>query len=291
MKLLLDNGAEVDQKIPGGGDFTALSTAIQHGFTSIAALLIKRGASPHGVSAMPGGEPIKDGYDAQPSDSNPLFLAAWKGQSGIVKLLLEHEIWVDRPRSDKPTALHIAAQEGHYQVVRMLLAAGANPHVLGPNLATPLHTAAENHHPHVLHLMLEKPAEETTQVMKDIQAKHYERKEAKLEELDQLGRTPLQIAAGKGFDQCVQVLLEYGANPLARTATNDDGPDAPGLNAVDFAAKHGHVEVMHRLLSAAPQGTLTARDRETAEGHAEGYSHQEEVRHVLDEFFTDAGEL
>jgi len=56
-----------------------------------------------------------------------LYLAAWKGQAGAVRMLLAAGADSSMPNGDifKHTPLHVAVQHGHIDIVRDLLAAGA----------------------------------------------------------------------------------------------------------------------------------------------------------------------
>lgn len=57
--------------------------------------------------------------------ATPLFIAAQNGHEDVCRALLTAGACVDRARLDRATPLWIAAQCGHDHVVRLLLAAGA----------------------------------------------------------------------------------------------------------------------------------------------------------------------
>ena len=60
--------------------------------------------------------------------------------------------------------------------------------------------------------------------------------------MDHLLETPLHAAAEAGRPDCVQVLLEHGANV--------NQAQEGGLTALHMAARHGHLDVIQLLLDA-----------------------------------------
>lgn len=58
--------------------------------------------------------------------ASPLFIAAQNGHEEVCRALVRAGAAVDGARADRATALWIAAQCGHQHVARLLLAAGAS---------------------------------------------------------------------------------------------------------------------------------------------------------------------
>ena len=94
-----------------------LFTAARDGFSLAAALLIEKGA------------------DVNKTDQNgqtPLLIASAKGRSDVAKLLLQRKaatdvaVTADVDEFRGKTALILAAKSGHVEVVRLLVAAGAD---------------------------------------------------------------------------------------------------------------------------------------------------------------------
>lgn len=93
------------------------------------------------------------------------------------------------------TPLIIASQYGHASTVAALLSAGANVNAQrsGSGL-TPLHGACENNHPQLLPMLLDAGAELETR------------------KCDGSQQTALLISAGKGWVECLRLLIEAGSD-------------------------------------------------------------------------------
>ena len=111
--------------------------------------------------------------------------------------------------------IHHAAKQGHLEVVRILLEAGADQNAATANGITALMFAARQGHLEVVRLLLETGAD------KNAAMAH--------------GRTALMLAAKEGHLDVVRTLLKAGADMNAATA---DGRTASMLAAAD-----GHLEV------------------------------------------------
>jgi ankyrin repeat protein len=131
VRYLLDEGADMEQW--SGRYGTALGGACSEGETQVVALLLARGAR-----TTPSG-----------GGMSPLMHAAQKGHTDIVELLLAHgegEQLERRTSHQSRTALHLACLNRHAGVVRVLLGAGADPHVVDHNGDTPLSFAFTEGH-------------------------------------------------------------------------------------------------------------------------------------------------
>jgi len=78
------------------------------------------------------------------SSSDPLYRAALLGNTTeVCRLLLEEKAAPDTPgTSEKDTPLHGASKKHHIEVMRILLAAKANPNAVNLSGETPIHLAA-----------------------------------------------------------------------------------------------------------------------------------------------------
>ena len=91
----------------------------------------------------------------------PLFQAAMSGSGEFVEsiLLLEEDIDLNAPGAGARTVLHLAADNNHLEVARVLLHAGADPNVQDETDFTPLHLAAARGWLPMLALLIEHGAD------------------------------------------------------------------------------------------------------------------------------------
>ena len=92
--------------------------------------------------------------------SFPLHLAAWKGDFEVAQTLIERgpsKADIDACSTCLETALHLAAQYGHRDVVEYLLEKRANPAIVSSKGETPLDLAAQYGHVDVVSVFVCKP--------------------------------------------------------------------------------------------------------------------------------------
>ncbi|XP_024893182.1 ankyrin-1-like, partial [Temnothorax curvispinosus] len=119
---------------------------------------------------------------------------------------------VNAKQKDGTTALHIATQEGHKKVVKVLLKCGAKVDSKMKNDITPLHLGAEKGYREIIETILKFGA--------DINSR------------DEYGRTALHIASQEGRTEVVATLLEYGSD-INITSRNNCTP-------LDYAMAASH---------------------------------------------------
>ena len=138
--------------------------------------------------------------------SKKFLEAVARGDVSRVKKHLEREGQADLARDQHDrTALMLAVDLGHVAVVRALLEAGADP-TLSTSKVSPWRSVVDRSP-----LMVEVLAKAV-----DVNAP-----------LDEFGNTPLMLAAREYQAEIVALLLEFGADPSARTPR--------GTTAVDWA--------------------------------------------------------
>lgn len=131
-----------------------------------------------------------------------LHIAARRGHDRIVRTLLQHNVNCNERDSDGSTPLIHAVIEDHEAVVACLLAHGARIGE-GDNVGrSALHWAVLHRRESLLRLLLG----------------HFSERERELEinTYDDFGWTPLHMAIERGFEEGVQLLLQYGANLHSR---------------------------------------------------------------------------
>lgn len=170
----------------------------------------------------------------------PLWIALWNNDVQMVKLLIANGADVNQKFKGKDAninCLEIAAQNGSFEIAKLLVDAGAPFDVKGIKGCTPLRTACRNGRTDIVIYLVDKGA--------DV--------DSKAEDM----ATPLEAAAGKGHLEIVQMLVEKGANV--------NHQDKEGDTPLGEAAKYGYVEVVKYLLSKGADVSLKNQQGYTAQ--------------------------
>jgi ankyrin repeat protein len=157
--------------------------------------------------------------------TTPVHLSAYFGLLDAAKELLLKGYPSDEEDSAGCTPLSYAAENGHREVVSLMLSNGARPdaaYATSSNERTPLSFAAENGHEDVTRLLLDFGASPTPR---------RRRRASK--------PTPLTYASGNGHLVIVNLLLQ---------AHEPDEPWDDNEMALSAAAEEGHVEIVRALL-------------------------------------------
>ncbi|XP_038974805.1 poly [ADP-ribose] polymerase tankyrase-like [Phoenix dactylifera] len=88
----------------------------------------------------------------------PLHLAAWSGQTDVVRFLCKNKADVGAAAMDDTAAIHFASQKGHLEIVRILLASGVSVKAANRKGLTPLHYAAQGSHLELIKYLIKKGA-------------------------------------------------------------------------------------------------------------------------------------
>lgn len=204
---------------------------------------------------------LEDNIEADPKDSEgrtPLSWAAEDGHEEAVKLLLARDdIDADSKSFANRTPLSYAADRGHQNVVQLLLSqhdVAADTRDTGGR--TPLLWAAIYRHEEVIKLLLARD---------DVAA----------DSQNNEGRTSLSFAAGNGHEEVVKLLL-------ARDDVDVNSKTLRGRTPLSSAAENGHKEVV-KLLLAHEKIIIDSKDfdGQTPLSLAVGNGHQEVVELLL----------
>lgn len=135
--VLLRHHADVN--LPARNGWTALMVASAKGYFDVAKILLDNGAEPN---------------QADIYSWTPLMRGVYENRTRIVSLLLESDsINTNQPGENGVTALHLAVLKGNEDVVRLLLAEGADPDIKDNSGRTALDYAKENNNLHIENLI------------------------------------------------------------------------------------------------------------------------------------------
>ena len=168
-----------------------------------------------------------------------LIEAAKKRDAAAAKKLIDGGAEISEKDSSGNTALHIAAGNGSYKMVKLLIDAGANVNSFGFNSAAPIHIASAAGDLKTVRLLVEKGANIN---LKD----------------GSYNRTPLHWAARHNRIELMKYLIEKGAlineralglrTPLIEAADNLHIP----VNTVNNVAVKGKVKESLRISDSYP---------------------------------------
>eukprot|EP00439_Symbiodinium_sp_Y106_P023855 s1984_g2.t3 len=217
----------------------------------------------------------------------PLRLASCNGHVEIVRLLLEAGADKDLADNDGYTPLISASSRGHVEIARLLLEAGANKDMATSDGATALMFASGRGDVEVARLLLQAGADPDLG--------------------DDDGDTPLMIASSDGHVDIARLLLEAGANTdmtnnegivplMAATKKRDvevarllleanadkDLADHNGKTPLIFVSWDGHVEMARLLLEANADKNLADHEGNTPLTLASLDGHVEMARLLLE---------
>jgi CDK inhibitor PHO81 len=226
VNLCIQRGIKVNQTDAYGR--TALHYACMNGHHTVSRTLLMAGAN----------------ADAQDMDNEtPIIYAIINGRVECVRTLIDSGVAVGSTgATGDHNPLSLSCQHGHIQVALFLLQHGAKslPNTSGE---FPIHLAARDGHADLCRLLVQQEGG-----YKDVPDKYNE-------------WTPLFHAACHGHDECVEVLLAAGANPLAI--------DELGKTPVYHASWFGHIHCTNRLLQAmASYSSFKSPNAKTSSGPA-----------------------
>ncbi|KAH0551120.1 hypothetical protein GP486_007536 [Trichoglossum hirsutum] len=187
----------------------------------------RRNSSLHAVN-----ETVAEIKNKDDNGQTPLHVAAGKGKSAVVKILLRGGAEKEVRDNRKQIPLHLAASSGNFDTALRLLGSGLNAE--DKNGQTPLHVAARDGNHQIVQLLVDEGAD------MDVQAVNLQ--------------TPLHMAASNGKSEVVRVLVREGAN----TAMKDNNDRTP----LHLASKNGDSDTVRELVArgvskAPPPRTTT----------------------------------
>ncbi|MFT5388116.1 MAG: ankyrin repeat protein, partial [Candidatus Omnitrophota bacterium] len=211
--LLLDDWGDVHESIRSSWT-NALIEAINQEHKDIVELLLKEGANVNPLTT--------------PSEGTPLMKAIIKGNVNIVRMLLENGADVSGRDSDYTTPLIIAAREGNLEIVTLLLDNKADANTSNSSSVNALNRAVHEEHKDIIELLLKNGAK-----------------------ADYVGKddyTILVAAASTGNVEIGELLLDYGAK--------NDVIWTQGGSSLMIAASNGHADFIEMLIKRGSKVNL-----------------------------------
>jgi ankyrin repeat protein len=252
VEALLASGAQLDLKTTDGA--TPLDIAMQTKQQSIADLISSHGGQGNSLernlyNAASGGDLenvrrlIKMGARVDfrsPDNLTPLHIAAFSGHTEIVRLLLASGANKEGANEESTdlarTPLILAVEQGHAEVVSTLIDASANVNYVAPGGFAALNFAAEGGFVDIVRLLLENNADPNNEDVSD---------------------PPLFYAVQNGHLHMVRLLVEHGAR------INPYGGDWVFRTALHLAAKAGNLEMTKLLISLGAQPNVWNFEQKT----------------------------
>ncbi|KAG8186858.1 hypothetical protein JTE90_024104 [Oedothorax gibbosus] len=224
------------------------------------------------------------------SGSKPIHIAARDGHLDIVKFYLEKKIKLNDLGNLGQSLLHYAVQGGQLEIVKYLISQNMDVNLSDENQAKPLHLAAQNGYREIIYTLLDNGAyfdattirnttaleiaqshkQEEVRKLLEITAKlfhavkhnnileteRYLKEVAVVNVKIQDNVTPLHYASWKGYEDIVNILLNYKANP------NVTGKS--GCTPLHYACKYNHFNIVKSLLSHKAAYNASCSNRKTA---------------------------
>ncbi|KAL3313749.1 Ankyrin repeat domain-containing protein 17 [Cichlidogyrus casuarinus] len=187
---------------------SALTMVCSQGHLELVRLLLERGA---------------DVEHRDKKSHTPLHAAVLANQKEVVCLLLDHGADIEAtPERSKDTPLSMACHNGRIEIVRELLARGANKEHRNLSDYTPLSLAASSGKVDVIECLLQHGAEINSRSG------------------SKLGISPLMLASMNGHANAVKKLLDHGSDINAHIETNRN----TALTLACFQGRHEVVELL-----------------------------------------------
>ena len=196
----------------------------------------------------------------------PLIIAASRGDTVAVKLILASGADVEAADADGNTALMHAIEDGHSSTISALLDAGADPQTVNKGGITTLLQAATFHDdPNLVHDLLDRGVAANgaseineTPLMAAACYDHPEtmkillRHHVPVDAQSNEGLTALSEAAICGSVEAVKLLIDAGADQGIK--------DGNGKTALDYAIRQGREDIQTILKGGSPKPQTPARE-------------------------------
>ena len=227
------------------------------------------------------------------ADVNAIARATPDYLEKLKKMVEEGTVTEDEPNVDGVTALHVAAQGGHLEVVDILIEAGADVTVLDDEKRSAIMLSVKGNYGDVSKSLVKAGADPNTSytddegkthnllfdaimVENDDFAKVLIEKGADLDFTDDKKVTTLLQASHRGLSNITEKLLEKNSKPEYLNAASEDA-----ITPLIAAASEGHVEIVKQLIAAGADVNAKDKDGTTSLMAASARGHAEAAKELL----------
>jgi ankyrin repeat protein len=215
----------------------------------------------------------------------------------LAKMVEEGIVQEQEPHVDGVTALHVAAQGGHLDVVKLLLEAGVDVSVEDDEKRTPLKMAIQGNYGEVASALVAAGADPNTEfidedgtahnllmdaiIVENVEfAKLLIEKGADIYYSDDRDVSTLLQASHRGMTEVVELLLSK--HDPEKKPSYLEQPSDDGVSPLIAAASEGHVEIVKALLKAGADVNSKDKDATTALMAASARGHKDVVEALLE---------
>lgn len=230
------------------------------------------------------------------ADINAIAKATPEYMEKLTKMIEEGKTQEDDPHVDGVTALHVAAQGGHMETVKLLLAAGAKVDVKDEESRTALMLAVKGNYGEVASLLVKNGSDPNTKfvdaegephnlLMDAITVENTDfallltENGADLYYKDSKGVTTLLQASHRGLTDVVKALLSKHDKAKEPNFTDDASDDA--ITPLIAACSEGHKDVVDLLIQAGSNVNAKDKDGTNALMAAAARGHKDVVELLL----------
>ncbi|OQR89450.1 ankyrin repeat domain-containing protein 50-like [Thraustotheca clavata] len=180
------------------------------------------------------------------SDSDNSFSSQYDSNNKSTKCW--KSINVNQVEDEGRTALRLAAQNGHCNVISLLVSVNARVNTSDNSGYAPLHVAARNGHANAVSLLLSAKAK----VNKAVKTPLIDIDDEDMKDvLQNFGATPLHLAARNGHSKVVELLISAEANVnIAGKVFDETYKVYDDKSPLHLAAENGHKDVVDVLILA-----------------------------------------
>ena len=189
-----------------------------------------------------------------PHGGSPMHVVSQNGHAEVLRLLMEAKADKDRSANYGDTPMMVASRRGQLEILRLLLDASADMDRSNYGGATPMFMASRAGHLEIMRLLLEANADK--------------------DKATQDGATSLYVASHWGRLDVVRLLLQASADK--DKVIND------GTTSTMIASRKGHLEIVRLLLEAKADKDTVSNDGSTAMLAASQQGHADVVQLLLD---------